>query len=246
LAASGTAGAYQFSSSAPFTFDPNHRAVAGDYDFIGLTENSFGRIMGGEIGGGGAATTLGPYYPLDLLRYAAPGVRALNGSFASHEAYFSIDEGVTNLHYFSPLSNNWDSSQGFDAFDAGGTNQTGHEYPLSQSDVIELDSIGYDYTGQPLPEPSTWITASVGALVLVAARVWRAKKHSQPLYAQRLSCPLAESEWVEDRACCLRAVLLAALSLTAGGRSKGCGSRRVAPRKLLRPICKNRESHEAN
>ncbi len=172
LTASGTAGTYQFSSIAPFTFDPNHRAVAGDYDFIGLTENSFGYILGGELGGLGTATSLGPYYPLDVLRYAAPGVRTLNSNLAIHGAYFSIDAGVTNLHYFSPDSNRWDASQGFDAFDNGGPNQTGHEYPLSQTDVIELDAIGYDYTGQPLPEPSAWVLASIGALGFIVVRVW--------------------------------------------------------------------------
>ncbi len=74
LAASGSAGSIQFGSKSPFTFDPNNRAVAGNYDFIGLAEIAFGNIMGATNGGNGNAAIHGPYYPLDLLRYKAPGV----------------------------------------------------------------------------------------------------------------------------------------------------------------------------
>ena len=35
-----------FSSSLPFTYDPNNRAVAGKYDFIGVVEHEFTEIMG--------------------------------------------------------------------------------------------------------------------------------------------------------------------------------------------------------
>jgi hypothetical protein len=182
LTASGSAGTYTFGTNFSYTFDPNNRAVAGDYDFIGLTEGAISQIMG-RLGGTGSAT-VGPYDPLDLLRYAAPGVRALNKNVTRFGAYFSIDGGVTKLHYFEfPFGDDWDSGFGFDAYDGAIT--TGHKYPLSQTDVIEMDAIGYDYTGQPLPEPSTWITASVGALVFIAARVWRGMRHSQLMAAPR-------------------------------------------------------------
>ena len=35
-----------FSSTLPFTYDPNNRAVAGEYDFIGVVEHEFSEVMG--------------------------------------------------------------------------------------------------------------------------------------------------------------------------------------------------------
>ena len=169
LSASGSAGTIRFSSNTPYTFDPSNRAVAGDYDFIGIAENTIGYIMGGMNGG----TTIsgGTYYPLDLLRYSGPGVRALN---AGSGAYFSTDGGVTDQHLFAPhSSNDWDMSQGFDAFDHFGVGPD-HEYPLSQVDLIELDSIGWDL----VPEPSSWLLASFRAILSSVALFCRTTKQS--------------------------------------------------------------------
>ncbi len=173
LSASGSAGTIQFSSNSHYTFDPSNRAVAGDLDFIGIAENAIGYLMGGMNGGTTVGTTVGgTYYPLDLLRYSGPGVRELNEGSG---AYFSTDGGVTNQHFFAPHSfNDWDMSQGFDAFDHFGVSMTGQEYPLSQVDLTELDAIGWDL----VPEPSTWSLASLGVILFLFARFSRTTKWS--------------------------------------------------------------------
>ena len=103
-----------FSSVYPFTYDPNNRAVAGAYDFIGVVEHEFtedmGRIdlFGADIGG-----TANSYSLLDLYHYTSPGVHTYTGTATN---YFSVDGGTTNLDYFNTNPNgdlgDWASSAG--------------------------------------------------------------------------------------------------------------------------------------
>src|SRR6185369_2584221 len=83
----GIDGYVGFSSTAAWTFDPNHRAVLGRFDFIGLAFHEITEVMG-RYGQTQNSISNGFYSPIDLFRYSSAGNLALtpvNGT------YFSID-----------------------------------------------------------------------------------------------------------------------------------------------------------
>src|SRR6202042_1924999 len=71
------AGAAGLNASDPFTFDPNNRAVAGDFDAVGALEHEISEVLGRIAGSGQIAGDVAQYAPLDLFRYVAPGQLAL-------------------------------------------------------------------------------------------------------------------------------------------------------------------------
>ena len=146
---SGTVDAYAgFSSVYPFTYDPNNRAVAGDYDFIGVVEHEFtedlGRIdlFNESLGGGQNGYSL-----LDLYHYTLPGVHTYTGTSAD---YFSVNGGVTNLDNFNSNPNgdlgDWAASAGNDSFLA--FSNSGVENVVSQTDITEMNALGFEIAGQ--------------------------------------------------------------------------------------------------
>ena len=93
----GLDGFVGFSSTAAFTFDPNHRAVVGKYDFFGVAEHEISEVMGRfGLGQNGAAS--GRYAPIDLFRYSSPGMLDL---VPANGAYFSINGGTTAINTFN-------------------------------------------------------------------------------------------------------------------------------------------------
>ncbi len=165
-----TDGVVTLGAGNPYTFNPNNRAVSGQFDFIGVAQHEITEVMG-RIGILGA--TLGTGIPLedavDLFGYSAPHV--LNLSPNQQGVYFSIDGGVTSLRVYNNGSNggdnkDWASGQtppndSFNAFTSAGT-----ENDLSHADLLTMDVIGYNL----VPEPSSAALLALGALALAIAR----------------------------------------------------------------------------
>jgi hypothetical protein len=167
--APGIDGWVGFNSTASYTFDSNNRAVAGEYDFIGLAEHEIAEVMGryGMTQNGCGASLCDS--PIDLFRYTSPGNLDLNPANGS---YFSIDSGNTNINTFNGISGG-DLSDWLgltpDAFNHALA--SGLEEPFTVGDEILMDVIGYDPAA--VPEPAA---LSLLATALIAVAVLRRRR----------------------------------------------------------------------
>jgi len=132
------------SNSTSFTYNPEDRAVSGEYDAIGVLEHEISEDMG-RVANYGEDN----FSPLDLFRYASPGTIATAGT----AAYFSIDGGNTNLDQFNNHSKyggdpgDWSSATGdinpvpddsYDAFASSGVANL-----VSPTDLTVMEALGY-------------------------------------------------------------------------------------------------------
>jgi hypothetical protein len=157
----GSDGIYTFNGAVSYTYDSLNRAVAGEYDFIGVTEHEFSELMGRTSQG----SSFG-YDALDIFRYTGVGVEQ---AASAPGVYFSYDNGVTDVAGYNNTGSgdrqDLDGAVPTDPFNAStGTNQ-GHV--LNSGDIQVMDVIGYDLAA---PEPSTFalggILLGIGSLFL--------------------------------------------------------------------------------
>ncbi len=151
--AGGTVGAIGLSSSLAFTYGTTDAVTSDTYDAFGVVEHEITEVMGrtedlGELG-------TGFYTPLDLFRYASPGVRDLTPA----SGWFSVD-GTDLLAQFNDPSNggdagDWAASVPNDSFDA--FSLEGAVNPVSPTDLQVMDAIGYTPT---VIEPAANTTAT--------------------------------------------------------------------------------------
>jgi hypothetical protein len=162
-----TDGTFTFSNAANYTFDPNNRAVAGAFDFIGIAEHEISEIMGrfNILGSLSAAYAIN-----DLYRYTANGVHSLVGTNAG--SYLSIDGGATSLVALNtnPSGDFGDyagavATDPFNAFT--GANQ---DHLLNSVDFTNMDVIGYDLKITAVPEPSAFVLLAIGGSVFLFTR----------------------------------------------------------------------------
>jgi hypothetical protein len=165
----GIDGWVGFNRNVVYTFDPNNRAVAGAYDFIGVAEHEITEVMGrygfGQNGGGGRDS------PIDLFRYFSPGVRDLSPAFGGGANYFSINGGVTSINTFNTVCcgdlSDW-AGQSLDSYNAFLT--LGQRLPTSAGDLVVMDVIGYDRAPAEVPEPATLTLLGLGMIRTLASR----------------------------------------------------------------------------
>lgn len=137
----GYDGYIGFSSTDAFDFNPADGVTAKQYDFEGAAAHELAEVLGRITGLDGT----NPYYrtPLDLYRYGAAG--QLGYTYKS-PAYFSIDDGVTDLGDFSYSSGDrgdWlPATTGLSDVQTA-TGKTGVAYKVSVADLTALDVLGW-------------------------------------------------------------------------------------------------------
>ncbi|HVB15548.1 MAG TPA: NF038122 family metalloprotease [Stellaceae bacterium] len=140
-------GGVGFSSSNSYTFDPNNRAVSGEFDFIGVAEHEISEVLGRVSAAG---TTYGQtnnaYYPMDLYRYQAPGSRQLG---TGNPSYFSIDSGTTDLMNWNNPSlaggdlGDWAATNPYTADAYNNQSQLGTKNDPTAVDTQLMNVLGY-------------------------------------------------------------------------------------------------------
>ncbi len=126
-------------------FSTTNLAVAGEEDFVGVAEHELSHAMGRS--GWGDGNTSGLYSLMDLFRFSSVGVLENNADAAavtSPPAYFSVDDGQTDLADFSTTSDYYDwaanvTADSFDAFSDVGAANT-----LSGADQTLMAALGFD------------------------------------------------------------------------------------------------------
>ena len=132
-------------TSNTFAFDPNNRAVLNEYDFIAVALHEITEVMGrdADLGSGPFSST--SYTPLDLFRYASPGIRDLTDGGKHSSAYFSVNSGSTNLDNFNTDPNgdfgDWADNAGNDAFLAFAN--TGVTDAFGSTDLAVMEALGW-------------------------------------------------------------------------------------------------------
>jgi hypothetical protein len=148
-------GTFTFSDVDSYTYDPNDRAVAGEYDFIGVAEHEFAELMGRTQG-------QNTYDILDSMRFTSPGVRNVSLSGESG-VYFSFDNGNTDLAGYNSGAGDQQDFNGAVATDPyNASTGTDQAHALNAVDISEMDVIGYTLAStdaSSAPEPSTFLLA---------------------------------------------------------------------------------------
>ncbi len=131
-----------FTSSAYFNFLNTAIVAPNQYDFLAVAEHEIAEVLG-RIS---TIAVTGTPSALDKFRYSSPGTLA---TAASTIAYFSLDNGTTDLGNFNTAApgdlGDWATAGTLstDAYAAAGT--PGSIAGISASDLLLMNAIGYSY-----------------------------------------------------------------------------------------------------
>ena len=147
---SSLAGYVGFSSSLPFGYSANATPAANQYYFIGVAEHEISEVMG-RIS---LLNSQPQYYsPMDLYRYTAPGVRDLTTGGSGSTAYFSINNGTTNLGTWNNQTSNGDLGDWYPSGPVPGGHDAYNDYSnpgvinvISSNDITLMQALGWTTT----------------------------------------------------------------------------------------------------
>jgi hypothetical protein len=117
-----------------------------------ISEGVMGRV-------GGLGDQNGVWSTMDLFRYSSPGVRDLTDGRDGLTTYFSVNGSALSSLSFNNefISNGTKINSGdtadFTQSDVYGTNQPGETDSLSQTDITNMDALGWTQRTSPSPEP---------------------------------------------------------------------------------------------
>ena len=154
-------GSVGISSSTAWDFTPNTTPTASQYYLVGTLEHEISEDMGRVSD----LDTPGQYTVADLYRYSAPGVRDFTTGGKGSTAYFSVDNGTTNLGTWNNQISNGDLADWYPQGPAAGGNDAYNDYSnsgvinlVSAADITLMEALGWTTTGGL---STTSITASV-------------------------------------------------------------------------------------
>jgi hypothetical protein len=123
--------------------------TASQFYLIGTLEHEITEVMGRQSFIDGGPSTY--YSTMDLYRYTAPNVRDLTSGGSGSTAYFSIDNGVTNLGTWNNNPNNGDLGDWYGSpYPSAGRNDAVNDYSspgvinvFSASDITLMQALGW-------------------------------------------------------------------------------------------------------
>src|SRR5664280_873417 len=120
---------------------------AGQYYLIGTIEHEITEVMGRQ-----SIINYEPndYFLMDLYRYSSPGVRSVAAGGSGSTAYFSIDNGATNLATWNNNPSNGDLGDWYPSGPAAGGRDALNDYSssgvintFSTTDITNMQAIGW-------------------------------------------------------------------------------------------------------
>ncbi len=130
-----------------FSYTPNVTPASDQYYFVGVVEHEISEDMGRV-----SFLNYQPheYSPIDLFRYSSPGVRDLTTGGAGSTAYFSINNGTTNLGTWNNQTSNGDLADWYPEGPAPGGNDAFNDYrnpgvinAVSSNDITLMEALGW-------------------------------------------------------------------------------------------------------
>ena len=135
------------SQSGIFSYANGTTPPSNEYYFIGVVEHEITEDMG-------RVSFLDDqpydYAPIDLFRYSSPGVRDLTTGGSGSTAYFSINNGSTNLGSWNNNPNNGDLADWYPSGPAPGGDDAFNDYSypgvanqVSSNDLTLMEALGW-------------------------------------------------------------------------------------------------------
>ena len=146
-----------FTNQYQWSYSQTATPGANQFYFIGVVEHEITEVMGRvSLDGDGG------YSPMDLYRYSAPGVRDTTTGGSGSTAYFSLDNGTTNLGSWNNQPSNGDLGDWYPQGPAPGGNDAFNDDSspgvinvVSSSDIALMQAIGWAGTPAPPPQGPT-------------------------------------------------------------------------------------------